>query len=90
VSGKIEFQSKTVNQTWQIKSACRGPEAALFFPPTTSERRDDRDLRERRAKAICSGCGVKTECLEYALEIREPFGIWGGLNEIERRGLLRI
>lgn len=90
MSGISEIQTKTVNQTWQIKSACRGPEAVLFFPPTTSERRDDRDLRERRAKAICGGCGVKAECLEYALEIREPFGIWGGLNEIERRGLLRI
>jgi WhiB family redox-sensing transcriptional regulator len=32
---------------------------------------------------------VRDECLEYALGIREPHGIWGGLNEFERRQLLR-
>jgi WhiB family redox-sensing transcriptional regulator len=31
---------------------------------------------------------VRRECLGYALEIREPHGIWGGLNENERRELL--
>jgi WhiB family redox-sensing transcriptional regulator len=31
---------------------------------------------------------VRGECLEYALTIREPHGIWGGLNEHERRELL--
>jgi hypothetical protein len=29
------------------------------------------------------------ECLEYAIRIREPHGVWGGLNEIERRAMLR-
>ena len=30
---------------------------------------------------------MRRECLDYALRIREPHGIWGGLNEIERRML---
>ena len=72
---------------WRDRAACRGPETALFFPPSTSERRDDRDARERRAKAICRQCAVQRECLEYALGIGEVHGIWGGLNEAERRGL---
>jgi WhiB family redox-sensing transcriptional regulator len=59
----------------------------LFFPPSTSERRDDRDARERRAKAICLQCSVSQECLEYAMGIGEVHGIWGGLNEAERRAL---
>jgi len=25
--------------------------------------------------------------LSYALQLQEQFGIWGGLNETERRGL---
>lgn len=33
-------------------------------------------------------CGVKRECLDYAVSIREPHGIWGGLNEVERKPLL--
>jgi len=45
--------------------------------------------RERKAKSICAACPVRIECLEYAVRIREPHGIWGGLNEIERRVLIR-
>ena len=74
-----------VHETWQLKAACRGPESALFFPPTTPERRDDREAREAQAKAICAECPVREDCLEYALRVREPHGIWGGLTEAERR-----
>ena len=41
--------------------------------------------KEAKAKAVCSGCPVKIECLEEANEISEPFGVWGGLNEVERK-----
>ncbi|MEZ5171643.1 MAG: WhiB family transcriptional regulator [Acidimicrobiia bacterium] len=79
---------KTAEDTWQERALCRGPESALFFPPTTSERKDDREWREQKAKEICATCPVQPECLEYALSIREPHGIWGGLTEVERRSLL--
>jgi WhiB family redox-sensing transcriptional regulator len=36
---------------------------------------------------ICNDCPVKDECLEYALDINETHGIWGGLNELERKNL---
>lgn len=72
---------------WRDRAACRGPETSLFFPPSTTERRDDREARERRAKAICRQCQVRGECLDYALGVGEVHGIWGGLNEAERRGL---
>jgi WhiB family transcriptional regulator, redox-sensing transcriptional regulator len=74
--------------TWRARAACRGPETALFFPPATIERKDERDSREQRAKAICRGCSVRRECLDHALAVGEMHGIWGGLNESERRGLL--
>jgi len=73
---------------WQIKAACRGPQAAVFFPPSHFERKDEKLDREGRAKAICSSCPVKSACLDYAISIREPHGIWGGLNEAERKNLL--
>jgi WhiB family transcriptional regulator, redox-sensing transcriptional regulator len=79
---------RTVKDVWQRHAACRGPEAALFFAPTVPEPRPERDSREGRAKAICATCPVQSECLEYALSIREPHGIWGGLNELERRLIL--
>jgi WhiB family redox-sensing transcriptional regulator len=77
-----------VHQSWHLRAACRGPESALFFPPSTPERREERDERELKAKFICSQCHVREECLEFALRVREPHGIWGGRNEAERRLLL--
>ena len=76
------------DDAWQVKAACRGPQAAVFFPPTSFERKDEKLDRERRAKAICATCPVKRPCLEYALKIKEPHGIWGGCNEAERKRLL--
>ena len=38
---------------------------------------------------ICTSCEVKAECLDYALDNDERFGIWGGLSERERRRLRR-
>ena len=72
-------------EQWQARAACRGPQAAVFFPPTHAERKDDKQLREARAKAICATCAVSRDCLDYAIRIREPHGIWGGLNETERK-----
>jgi len=76
------------DQAWQIKAACRGPQSIVFFPPPHFERKDEKLEREQRAKAICSSCGVKADCLSYALNIREQHGIWGGLNEGERKARL--
>lgn len=74
-------------ELWQAKAACRGPHTSLFFPPPHFERKDDKEMREARAKAICAACPVRKACLEYALRIHEPHGIWGGLSEAERRAL---
>ena len=32
---------------------------------------------------------MQPQCLSYSLTVAEPHGIWGGLNELERRRLLR-
>ncbi|MET8925237.1 WhiB family transcriptional regulator [[Kitasatospora] papulosa] len=44
---------------------------------------------QNRAKALCSGCNVRTECLSCALDQRIEFGVWGGMTERECRALLR-
>ena len=78
------------DEDWQDRAACRGPEQSrTFFPPTTLERRDEKDERESRAKAICATCSVRKPCLEYAVRINEQHGIWGGLNENERKVLIK-
>lgn len=37
-----------------------------------------------RAKVLCESCPLRRECLNGALERREPWGVWGG--EIVERG----
>lgn len=76
-----------IDDAWQIKAACRGPQAAVFFPPSHFERKDEKVEREHRAKAICASCSARQPCLDFAVRIREPHGIWGGLNEVERKQL---
>jgi len=77
-----------VDDLWQAKAACRGPQSSVFFPPAHFERKDEKEAREARAKAICGSCPVRRPCLDYALRIREPHGIWGGLSEAERKQIL--
>jgi WhiB family transcriptional regulator, redox-sensing transcriptional regulator len=79
--------TQRLGEAWQARAACRGPQSAVFFPPTHAERKEDKAEREARAKEICATCTVKGPCLEYAIRIREPHGIWGGLNEVERKQL---
>ena len=87
----VRAESMAIEWTWgwQFDAACRGEDSALFFAPNYFEKRVEKGAREARAKAICAGCPVREECLEYAVRIRETHGIWGGLNELERRQLLR-
>ena len=74
---------------WQYRASCRGEDAEMFFAPNYFERKEEKDAREDQAKALCVRCPVRIECLEYALRNREPHGIWGGLNEAERKALIR-
>lgn len=74
-----------LSTSWQRHGACRSVDSDIFFPPPTFEPKDERQEREAKAKAICNGCPVRVECLEWSLAIQEPHGVWGGLNEAERR-----
>lgn len=64
---------------WLRRGACRSSDPDLFFPLAPSP------LQEARAKAVCAGCPVVTECRSYALRAGETEGIWGGLTPAERR-----
>lgn len=75
------------NYDWQYDGACNGADPETFFSPE-SERGPRRHAREAGAKALCSVCPVIDACLEHALKVREPYGVWGGLNTGERGNLL--
>jgi WhiB family redox-sensing transcriptional regulator len=71
------------NWDWQTAGACRGMDSEAFFHPP-QERAKGRRKRISAAKAVCKACPVIQQCLDHALETREPYGIWGGLSEDER------
>ena len=66
---------------WQDQALCAQTDPEAFFP--------EKGGSTREAKKTCRGCDVRAECLAYALERDERFGIWGGLSERERRRLKR-
>jgi WhiB family redox-sensing transcriptional regulator len=68
---------------WQLEGACRGVSPEVFFHPE-GERGPRRRNRDAQAKAVCADCPVVAECRSHALEVREPYGVWGGLTEGER------
>ncbi len=72
---------------WQRLGSCRGMDSAVFFHPD-GERNPSRSRRTERAKQVCRGCPVLQECRRFALASREPFGVWGGLGESERRAII--
>jgi WhiB family redox-sensing transcriptional regulator len=70
---------------WRRRAACRLMPAELFFPVGTAAAVEEIES----AKAVCADCAVAPECLEFALTTRQEFGVWGGLDEEERRALLK-
>lgn len=69
---------------WQRLGKCRGKDSAMFFHPE-AERGRARSERAEKAKEICRACPVIVQCRHHALTVQEPYGIWGGLDEGERR-----
>lgn len=70
-----------------VDAACVGQGDLMFGPP--AELSTEMARREAEAKRVCARCPVKDPCLDYALEIRSPHGVWGGVGEAERRRRLR-
>lgn len=68
------------------RGGCVGSPPGSFYPGTDSP---GFAQKEREAKAVCGRCPVRRECLTYALDYGESFGIWGGYGERGRRRLRR-
>lgn len=77
---KPSFYERDVS--WHADAVCAGVDLELWFP--------EKGGTTKPAKDICSRCLVRAECLEYALDVGERFGIWGGASERDRRRLLHL
>jgi WhiB family redox-sensing transcriptional regulator len=72
--------------TWRSQAICRDTDPDLFFPIGTT---GQALVQIDRAKEVCGMCPVQSDCLEYALETNQDSGIWGGLDEEQRRNIRR-
>lgn len=73
---------------WQYDGSCRAADPSLFFHPE-NERGPARRSRDLKAVTICASCPVMERCRQHALDVREPFGVWGGLTESKRQAMRR-
>ncbi|KAF4406408.1 MULTISPECIES: WhiB family transcriptional regulator [Streptomyces] len=71
---------------WRQRAACRDADPDLFFPIGTT---GPALRQEEAAKAVCADCPVARQCLEWAMEVGQESGVWGGRTESERRQLRR-
>lgn len=78
--------SVSTTSDWWTRAACKGMDAALFFPEAG---------RADRAKKVCARCPVRRRCLEDAMtreagaDAGARAGVWGGLSPDERFTLYR-
>lgn len=70
---------------WRDLGRCSETDPELFYP---EKGHGGAHGVAGRARKVCDGCEVREQCLEWALERREPYGIWGGKSPDERRRLL--
>jgi hypothetical protein len=67
---------------WRVDARCAQTDPEIFYP--------DKGGNTNDAKRVCAGCPVRANCLEYALDRDERYGVWGGLSRKERERLLKL
>jgi hypothetical protein len=68
-------------EPWVAEGICSQVDGDSFFP--------EKGGSANAAKKVCQECPVAVQCLQYALDHDERWGIWGGHSEPERRRLKR-
>lgn len=71
---------------WQENAACADPQYKDMMDWFFS----DELPKKHEVKNLCFSCPVRSECLQWALEHRQIWGIWGGRDEFEIRRTLSV
>jgi WhiB family redox-sensing transcriptional regulator len=70
------------------EASCRGT-TDLFFPPDRERPKAERE-RVARARAVCDGCPVHSDCRAFALSQPDTLaGIWAGTSQRQRKRIRR-
>ncbi|MGL4174308.1 MAG: WhiB family transcriptional regulator [Actinomycetota bacterium] len=67
--------------SWHASALCAQTDPEVFFP--------EKGASSAAARRVCAVCPVELECRAEAMDRREPFGVWGGTTEADRRRLRR-
>lgn len=70
------------DEPWRQRAACAELDSETWFPPKGGD-------KGALAKRICRHCPVQFECLQFALKIGTPDGVWGGLSPDQRAKIRR-
>jgi len=81
-----KFRRDPGQTSWIERGRCIEEDPELFFPVGT---RGPAIEQTARAKSVCALCPVRIECLAWALDTCQDAGVWGGLDEEERREIRR-
>jgi WhiB family redox-sensing transcriptional regulator len=71
---------------WRDDAACQEVSPELFFPVGATGQAIQ---QIEQAKAVCENCPVIEDCLIFAVTTNQEYGVWGGLDEDERRDVRR-
>lgn len=63
--------------SWMDAAACSDHDATMFFPENDTDTTAD-------AVRVCRSCRVRIDCLEFAIDRNERYGIWGGTTPLQR------
>jgi WhiB family redox-sensing transcriptional regulator len=72
---------------WTARAACVNEDPDLFFP--ISEHSQSGLAQVHEALGVCAVCEVVTQCLDLALSIGTPWGVWGGQTAMARERIKR-
>jgi WhiB family redox-sensing transcriptional regulator len=76
-STDVAQQSDLGGKPWRRFALCVGHEPDLWFPTESDD--------DAKAVGICQACPVRLDCLGWALESNERYGIWGGVSARRRQ-----
>lgn len=73
---------------WRTESACLDADPDIFFPDESLPV-SEREEMAAEAKSFCASCKVQMVCLDFALRNEDESGIFGGLDDEERKPLIK-
>jgi WhiB family redox-sensing transcriptional regulator len=74
------------NESWREEAECGKSSNSKYVDNFFA----NKPSQQWQAKKICNACPVRKDCVKWALESKQNWGIWGGLTYKEIRRTLSV